>query len=712
MRSAIAKRDFYNKWIKSYEAELYVKGMIKVIDAPDSFMGQDIGNMEGMIDDSTRQGIIYQSESLSTVYKKGDDIKEVMHSSFTAGQQQGFTFNQFAIANFNVYEENIRFERSLISPLNDASFSYYKFSLEGTILDVNGKLVNKIKIIPKSDVTATFSGFIYIYEDTWNIHSVDLKFTGKAIKNPFFDWVRLRQVMNLDQQSEKYYMSNQIMSFESKFFSFRFGGTFNYLFRDIDVDKEIEDKVFNSEVFKMVSDAEEKPDTFWNEIRPIPLTEEESSNIIRQDSLTELRESKTYLDSIDARNNKLGISSLLFGYDNDNTYNNRYFDISGPLKSFRFNVVEGFSIGPRLSYRKYDKDFEKRFRINARLRYGFSDKQWKPTADISYRYNLINQSLVSIGGGRDLYQFDRREQISDGWNTWNSLVFKRNFIRLYDLRHIYLRNQTELLNGFYLWTTLRYERRAPVVSNSDYSLFNKDDVYEVNNPISIFDQEDFFLPHKALILDVDIRFRPFQKYFTYPRFKGRIPSAWPTISLAYSKAIDQLGSDVSYDKLRLSIIDRNIDLGAKGLFSYILQVGTFLSSDRVEFMDNFHFLGREVTTSYFDNNLLRFKLLPYYGLSGVYDYFAFGTEHNFDGFILDKIPFVKHAGWNMIIGTSGVIRGDDLFNYFESSVGIDKLGIGVFKLFRLEYVWSYNNAGLIDHGIRIGINRAVSDIAD
>ena len=102
IRKAIAKRSYYNNLVKSFQADLYVKGSVKINDAPKEILGEKIGNMGGVLD-SSRQGIVYLSESKSKFYFMAPNkTKEVMVSSITSGENNLFTANQFSIFSFNL----------------------------------------------------------------------------------------------------------------------------------------------------------------------------------------------------------------------------------------------------------------------------------------------------------------------------------------------------------------------------------------------------------------------------------------------------------------------------------------------------------------------------------------------------------------------------------------------------------------------------------
>ncbi|WP_321540753.1 DUF5686 family protein [Flavobacterium piscinae] len=77
-------------------------------------------------------------------------------------------------------------------------------------------------------------------------------------------------------------------------------------------------------------------------------------------------------------------------------------------------------------------------------------------------------------------------------------------------------------------------------------------------------------------------------------------------------------------------------------------------------------------------------------------------EHNFDGFIMNKIPLFNKLKSTLIIGYHQLAI-PDVKPYQEFSVGLDKLGFGKFKLLRLDYVRSYNGSQFVGDGFMFGL---------
>src|SRR5690606_18177264 len=106
---------------------------------------------------------------VSKVYFKQPNVyKEKVIAIKTRGMDSLTPPNQYINASF--YEPMIG---SAVSPLSPSAFYYYKFIYSGGFRE-NDQWVNKIRVIPKSPGEQVFEGFIYIIEDLWSIHSLDL----------------------------------------------------------------------------------------------------------------------------------------------------------------------------------------------------------------------------------------------------------------------------------------------------------------------------------------------------------------------------------------------------------------------------------------------------------------------------------------------------------------------------------------------------------
>jgi hypothetical protein len=160
-------------------------------------------------------------------------------------------------------------------------------------------------------------------------------------------------------------------------------------------------------------------------------------------------------------------------------------------------------------------------------------------------------------------------------------------------------------------------------------------------------------------------------------------------------------SNYNYTQLR-GRLDQEISLGNKGQFYYNLKGGTFYNAENISFADFQHFNGNQTRVGTAPNYTNVFNLLPYYELSTNKSYFEGHIEHDFRGWILGKIPGVNQLNFNLIAGAH-FLTTETNKPYTEWSVGIDNLGIGKYRLLRLDYVRSYfggNSFGAVIFGLK------------
>ena len=118
-------------------------------------------------------------------------------------------------------------------------------------------------------------------------------------------------------------------------------------------------------------------------------------------------------------------------------------------------------------------------------------------------------------------------------------------------------------------------------------------------------------------------------------------------------------------------------------------------------MDYQHFNGNQTYVGLSGNYLNVFNLMPYYANSTNYSYLEFHTQHNDRGFIMNKIPLLNLLKSKIVVGYH-LLAVPNTSPYSEYSVGLDNLGFGKLKMFRIDYVRSYQN-GFQHEGVIVGI---------
>ena len=464
-------------------------------------------------------------------------------------------------------------------------------------------------------------------------------------------------------------------------------------------------KHFTNEVLAFEAEANKKDSLFWKGTRPVPLTDEELNDYIRKDSLQTLRKSRPYLDSLDRKSNKPGILSPLMGYDYKNSYKKWELDYSGPLLETRFSTLQGWNTGAGLRFSQwFDENQTNWFTAAINTTYGFGDDRLRFTGRLTRKFNQKNNLRFDLTGGGKVEQFNATEPISTLINSVATIFFERNYLKAYELNFARLRYSQEIVNGLEVRARVGFEQRKPLFNTIDQVIIpNKDVEYSSNNPL---DATDFtkagIEEHKIVKTNVTARITFGQKYFSNPDMKFNIGNErYPRLTVTVENGLGASNSNYDYTQLRAGL-DQEIGLGNKGQFYYKLKGGTFFNGDDISFVDFQHFNGNQTRVGTAINYTNVFNLLPYYELSTNKSYFEGHLEHDFRGWILGKIPGINQLNFNLVAGAH-LLSVENKKPYTELSVGIDNLGIGKYRLLRLDYVRSFydgDNYGAIIFGLK------------
>tara|TARA_B100000795_G_C22802749_1_gene442832 strand:+ start:1261 stop:3732 length:2472 start_codon:yes stop_codon:yes gene_type:complete len=699
IRNVIANKDKNTNKFANYTAKFYSRGLYRIKDAPKKFLGQTLGDFGGGLD-STRSGIIYLSETISEIkfQKKPKNFKENIIASKVSGRDNGISFNRAEDANINFYENSVEFGNDLISPLSTNAFGYYKFKLEGTFYDKNGKLINKINIIPKRKNDRVFSGSLYIVEDEWALYGADVSVTGAQVNIPVVDVLKLKQNYNYSDKNDAWVLISQSIDFKVDAFGFKFDGRFSAAFSNYNFTPNFTEQTFTNEVLTFEKEATEKDSSYWTSLRPVPLTTEEVKDYKIKDSLKVVRKSEKYLDSINKQQNKLSILSPITGYTYRNSYEKWTLSYDGLIDDLGFNTVQGFNTSMGASYFKTINDKGNWWNTGVNVAYGFSDKRARPTFFFNKKWNNISKPRMSLSGGVKTAQFNGRQPISKLDNMIRSLLRRENYMKIYEKEFAEISYSEEIKNGVYFLSSLEYANRKPLFNTNNYSFArqSKTDPYTSNNPLDLVNYTNAaFSEHKIASLKVGATFIFNQKYLSYPNRKFNVGNTkYPTLNLMYRKNFGASNSELNSDVF-VANIRQNIDAGNFGKLAYNARGGLFLKKKNIAFMDNLQANGNQL---FFitDNQLNSFGLLAYYKFYTNDKYAEAHIEHNFKGAFLGKIPLINMLNFYLVGGAKSLFMADSK-PYTEYSVGLDNIGFGKWRFLRIDYVKSFH-AGIKNDG--------------
>jgi hypothetical protein len=691
IKNAISSKKENSEKTNRFNADFYSRGIIRIKDAPKKIFGQKFDAFDDILD-STRTGIIYLSETVSKItFQKPDKLKETIIASKVSGNDNGFSFNNAASVNYDFYDNYIPFNKNMISPIADNAFNYYKYKLEGTFFDDNKQQINKIKVTSKRASEPAFEGYLYIVEDSWAIYAVDLSIKGNQIDTPTINTIEIKQSFNYNPDSKIWIKSTQTFDFSFGIFSLKANGRFTYVYNNFEFPSAFEKKTFTREVLKFEENANKKDDDFWNKIRPVPLTLEESSDYLKKEILQTKKKSQKYLDSIDEKHNKFGFGDILMGYSNNNTFQKRYFNYDGFIKGINFNTVQGWNLNTGISLTKVNEEDRTFSKISSNFDYGLSEKKFRATIGYYNKFNNKNQRQVKALVGSKAAQFNDETPTGTIFNTLSTLFIRENFIKLYERNFAEASIKQEISNGLILSTKIDYSERKPLYNTSDFSYFKKDKTFRSNNPLL---PSEYQIPaiekHNLIKATVTAEINFGQKYWMRPDGKFNIRNEkYPTLILELQKAFGATNKNYNFDKLAAQIF-YNLELGNKGEIHTNTKIGKFLNAENISFVDYKHFDGNEGHVAAAIRYTNTYNLLPYYTASTNNSYIEFHAEHDDKGFITNKIPLLNKLKTNMILGYHN-LAVPKRSPYHEFSIGLDNLGYGKFKMFRLDYFRAYQN---------------------
>lgn len=163
MRRAIAMAPYYQKQVSHYSCTVYLKGSGVFEKIPFLLEKQ-------MKKGGVKENEPFVMETLSHLtFDLPDQVKQQVIAMHSSGKDNNTS--PMAMITNSLYDSD---KYGVVSPLGRNALKAYRFRLDGVFED-QGRTINKICVIPKTHGKDVFSGYIYIADLFWNIHSADLQ---------------------------------------------------------------------------------------------------------------------------------------------------------------------------------------------------------------------------------------------------------------------------------------------------------------------------------------------------------------------------------------------------------------------------------------------------------------------------------------------------------------------------------------------------------
>jgi len=716
IRNAIKKRKFYQSQVKAFQAQVYVKGMIRMINLPEKIFGkripEDDRNEMGL--DSSGKGIIYLTESVTKVSaEEPDKLKlEVVSTRVSGNNGLGFSFPAF----LSFYGNNVNIAdelnpRGFVSPIADNAMNFYKYKFMGSFFE-DGNEVNVITVTPKRNYEPLFSGIINITENDWRIYSCDLSLTKRS-QLEILDTLEIKQI-HMPVEKDIWRIKNQVMHFSFNQFGLRAEGNFVNVYSDYNLNPHFPKGFFDRVVIKYDTAVNKKPHAYWDSIRPVPLEPQEIKDYQTKDSAFASKQDSTRqnLDSLRKKQGPLKLTQIFWSGVNRThySYTNPYQVQFEPLlKTLQYNTVEGLAINPSLVISKSSKKLNAKISFIADARYGFNNKHLNPWAGLKFSSidvfdpdkAMKNQSFF-VAGGKRVSQFFKESQISPLANSVGTLLYGTNDMKIYENYFAKTGFTKKWESGINFLVEAEYEDRLPIDNTTDFIL-NKKWQYRFtpNYPVEILSSQ--FPRHQAVLARVSLSVQPGQHYIQFPTYRMAIGSTYPTFTFDYTKGFKNIfGSDVDYDKWSLNVADNN-NLKLAGVIKYSVTVGGFLNNQSVFAQDYKHFFSSysHIAGEYV-KSLQVVSTYQFSNISNFYSELLF--EHHSNGLLTNKIPGFKRLKWNLVEGANALYINPNT-RYSEVFVGLEN----ILKLFRIDAVVGFQNGFKPVYTYRIGFGGLLGD---
>lgn len=730
MRRAIAKARFHQLQVRGYTAKVYSRSTAIPTKIP--YLVERRLKKEGI-----QEGKAILNESVAEIkYRRPNTYSQHIISTRNSLDNSIPSPNEYILA--SLYSPEIA---GTISPLSPRAFSFYKFEYEGYFED-QGQIVNKIKVIPKAYGEGVFKGSIFILEDRWSIHSYDLQTTTSGLN------ISARQIFSPVQNvwipvNQQFRISGSYLGFAGEF---KYLVSLTYEKLDIDPglkediviadhkkDQPAEEKARKKSLEKMIQDQKEfstknfrkltkeyekeqkkeqkisgddrlvrqdsividsmankRDTTYWQTLRPIPLTKSEVSGYLLQDSIQIVKEEEGKKTRPDSSNFKF--SHILTG----NTYalgnqNSLYF--KSPLLSISYNTVEGNAINLLTEWqKKWGKSYV--FSLKPLIRYSFGRKRVYGNVETNIGNNKWN---LMLSGGEMASQINPNNPVPPLPNSLAARFFDRNFMKLYQKQYATaeytLRNIGDILS---VSAKVDYEHRK--------ELFNQESARPIflwnqfgftpNRPISKELANTGFPEHNALLLDLTATLRPWRRYLIRNGKKRYLRSKGPSFGINYKSGLGFAG-DVDYSLLQGNI-RQDLNLGPRSNLEYFIGGGSFISTEKMYFPDYRHFMGNEFFFQYaYPPD--QFRMLQYYRYSTSSWFFQAHAIWNLQRFALTRIEPLRLIGISETLQLH-YLKVPTIRNYTEVVYGIDN----IVRVIRLEAVAQFHGSHFKGMGFRLG----------
>lgn len=586
-------------------------------------------------------------------YAPPNNVREIRNAYEKRGSDRRLYFTTTAKTNFNFFENMLYLndlnESPIQSPISTAGIFSYKYQLVEKIEREGKPTLNKIKIEPRNMVTSTLGGFIWVEDSTWMVERID--FTLEKGNLYIYDYFRIQQTFDTSSDTLCLLVSQE-MDYGIEYRKDQFEGKTIAKYTNYNFDPNFEKGYFGNEVAITTEEAYNRDSSYWSAKRLTPLTPEEQAYIKKRDSIENLFNQSSYLDSVDSVFNKINFWKVLwFGIDHRNRTKKTQWTLSSLAAMIQPIYIAGPRVGPDFNFFKKWEN-EKTFDSYSRVDVGILNGDIKGYTRLRHLYNPFKQATIGIN-------FEHNYDLIRTFDAFTQVLLRDNFI---EKTSSTLFHDIEIFNGLYLESNFTLTNRRPIDEDTKFIRWF-DDALDNNEPPE-------FEAYRAFIADFTLSYIPFQKYMREPHRKVVLGSKWPEFYMYYEKGVPKLlGSDIDHDYLRFGV-RQTFKISTFGTSNYHMTSGKFLNSKNLREVDyKYH---RRSDPIWFSNPLFSYQDLDT-SLPTLDWYFESHFIHHFNGALINKIPFMKKTRITSVAGGGYLWVPEHKWQHYEFFAGIERI---------------------------------------
>lgn len=626
-----------------YQYDKYEKLRLDLNNITEKFMNRKMFKkfefMWDYVDTSTVNGKpylpLYFTETKSKVYLKSnpDDRKEITYGLKTVGfedfmDEEGIDyFMEKIYQDIDIYDNTIMLmEKQFKSPISIIAPISYKYFLLDTV-DLSGKSCVHMKFQPRNPADLAFRGDMWVALDSsYAVKKVKMNITRSANIN-FVSALEIEQEFDYSDEL-KWHITKDQMTIDYNLLTNNMGmyGQKTVTYRDIVINEPAPDSVWADPARIVVNeDAKEKGAEFWKEERHENLNNNEAG----------VYEMTTQMKELPAFKRAMNILFLLIsGY-----YEVGPVDIGPLYQLVSFNPVENWRF--RLNIRT-NRKFSEKWKLSGYMAYGLDDRKdrrIKGGGGVTYYFKQRPYHQLTVEFQRDIQIPGQALLLASDDNIF--LSFRRGIANLMIYYDSYRTNYWKEWN-FGLGVGVNIEHRRRQVAGA----LTFDPVIDaVDDPKEVVTNEVGF----------SLRYSPNLRY--YEGRSSRVPmrNKYPIIDASYTYAIPGLlGANYEYHKIGLRVLKR-FYMSPIGFADSQWEAGWTIGQVPFPLL----YVHRGNQTFFHDPNT--FNMMNWFEF--VSDkYVSVDYYHHFNGFVFNKIPFLKKLKWRLTAGAKAVWGGVSVSN--------------------------------------------------